>query len=167
MTLAALLAVTQAAAAGESGAASCGTPDCCAQCGGRKACQKKVCQVVCEIKKEKKYCWSVQCEDFCAPLPNLPCRECCDKCGGDPAKCGSCCEKCVTPPKCGKVRTKMTLVKKEYEVEKPVYKCVVKYLCNDCCDSGPAEGTPPAAPAAPSQPSGTPTLAPAPMPKSI
>jgi hypothetical protein len=47
---------------------------------------------------------------------------------------------------------KKTLVKKEYECERPKYKCVVQYLCPEC-NSGsggaapiPAEGAKPAAP---------------------
>ena len=39
------------------------------------------------------------------------------------------------PPKCGKVRTRKKLVKKEIVCEVPVYKCVV--VCSDpgCCEA--------------------------------
>jgi hypothetical protein len=39
-------------------------------------------------------------------------------------------------PKCGHVRCKKKLLKKEYECEVPVYECVVKYLCSDCSENG-------------------------------
>ena len=50
------------------------------------------------------------------------------------------------PPKCGHVRCRKKLVKKEITCEVPVYKCVVEYVCCDCC--GPSCGvcTEPAAP---------------------
>ena len=126
----------------------CCDPGLCDRCG----CQKK-CQVVCEMKKVKKTVWVVECEDFCAPLPR--CGRggdpCCDPgCGADPAACanGACgqcaacsCDPCTSlecrdyvPPKCGKVRTKKNLVKKEIECEIPVYKCVV--VCSGCNDPG-------------------------------
>jgi hypothetical protein len=40
------------------------------------------------------------------------------------------------------------LVKKEYQVEVPIYKCVVVYLCAACVSGD----TPAAAPAAPNKP---------------
>jgi hypothetical protein len=126
----------------------------CCQCGCKAPC-KKVCRVVCEMKKVEVTCWEVKCEDFCAPLP--ACGRSCGEsgcgtessCGGcDPCKDGCCCEKCVKPPKCGKVRCKKTLVKKTVTKEVPVYKCVVDYVCCDCCGSG-CSTTEPAAPAPP------------------
>jgi hypothetical protein len=164
-----------------------GSPDNCGHC-GVQACCKKVCKVVCEMKEVTKHCWCVECEDFCAPLPNCAhgCSDpgCCDP-GCDPGcdvggctaeGCGSCAgscgqghdllgklggllhkPKCLVPPKCGKVRTKKKLVKKEYKCKVPVYKCVVVYTCPGCCDpacgeSGcalPATGGDDAQPAAP------------------
>jgi hypothetical protein len=63
----------------------------------------------------------------------------------------------INPPHCGNVRVKKTLTKKEYECERPKYKCVVQYLCPECAGSNsaapvPAEG-------------GKPTSAPAPAPQ--
>ena len=159
----------------------CGTPDCCAQCGCHCACQRKVCQVVCGTERVTKHCWCVECEEFCAPLPgcgpvgqlaascracDCGCNPCCDGCRGK-----RCCDGCPVPPKCGPVRTKKKLVKKEYECEVPVYKCVVKYLCPGCCEgpcdeseAEPSQPLPP--PPAPSQqafaPAPTPPLWPAP-----
>ena len=119
-----------------------GTPDCCAHCGGHRPCQPKVCQVVCEIKKEKRHCWCVEREDFCITLPGCghgkACRD--PGCGCSDPRCDGGCPKCQqgpVPPKCGKPCTRKKLVKREYEVEIPVYKCVVKYLCCEC-DGGAA-----------------------------
>jgi len=119
----------------------CTTAGCCDQTCDKCGC-KKVCKVVCEMQKVKRTVWVVECEDFCAPLPN--CDSCCDRCksgcckGGDACG-GKCCndpcrslvDRKRVPPKCGKVRTKKTLVKKEIVCEVPVYKCVVV-----CCDPG-------------------------------
>ena len=111
-------------------AASCGQ-DCrtCPQCG----C-KMVCTPICTVKEIKKTVWNVKCEPFCAPLPGF-CRAC--KCG-DPAcggcddeKCRHCCNpcavekaKCQVPPKCGPVRCKKILEKKEVVCKVPSYTCV-------------------------------------------
>ena len=125
--------------------------------GGSRPCRRTVCKVVCGTKTVTKSCWCVECEEFCAPLPGWgplsylyaacfnPCGDsCCDRCDEscrDPG-CGTkCCERCLVPPKCGPVRSKKKLVKKEYECEVPVYRCVVKYLCSGCGgdDEGPPE----------------------------
>ena len=138
-TVIGLVAAGPALAGGECCApASCdpvmyGDPGCdpgyCNGCGCRK-----VCKVVCEMKKVKKTVWVVECEDFCAPLPRLGCHHGCSPCAancGACKACKDCCDPCaslqrpIVPPKCGKVRTKKTLVKKEIECEVPVYKCVV------------------------------------------
>jgi len=133
---------------------TCGTPDCCGGCGTKARCAKKVCQVVCDVKKVKKVVWTVECEEFCAPLPNCDrCRNgcgcgaggqaCCETaCSSCESCCGkSCCDPCASlrnrnyvPPKCGKVRCRKKLVKKEITCEIPVYKCVVVYACPSCCD---------------------------------
>jgi hypothetical protein len=70
------------------------------------------------MKKEKKTCWCVECQEICPLMPG--CRDCCDKC---------------PPPRCGRPKTVKKLVKKEYEVEVPVYKCVVRHLCQASSDS--------------------------------
>lgn len=123
-------------------ATNCGNVNRCAQCGRCCACQPKTCQVVCEIRKEKKSCWCVQYEDFCPLLPGCRdrcadacndgcCRNCGERCGRE--CCESCGKKCPVPPRCAQPKCLKKLVKKEYEVDVPVYKCVVKYLCGDCC----------------------------------
>ena len=77
LAIAACLAFVQQTRAGDCSSPSgccvaergCGTPDCCAACGGCRPCQKKVCHVVCDVKTVTKYCWCVECEEFCTPLP--------------------------------------------------------------------------------------------------
>jgi hypothetical protein len=61
------------------------------------------------MKEIKKTVWVVECEEFCTTLP------------------GRCCT-----PRCGKVRCKKKLVKKEIKVQVPVYRCKVV----DCCGGG-------------------------------
>lgn len=113
--------------------ACCQAQDGCGGCGCRK-----VCKVVCEMKQVKKHVWVVECEEFCAPLPGLgrgcaPCGDAIcepgygeDGCGGEgrPGPCASL-YKPMVPPKCGKVRCRKKLVKKEVTCEVPVYRCVV------------------------------------------
>jgi hypothetical protein len=162
----------------------CDAPACCSHCGCMAACKPVTCQVVAGVVKEKKYCWCVKEEEFSPLMPGcLPslhgafggllgglgcglCKDC-----GDCGTCGPCCHGHeMVPPQCGQVRTKRILVKKEYEIEVPVYKTVIKDLCSDCgADpavigpkpaSGPAPGPAPA-PQAPGAPLPPP---PAPMP---
>lgn len=144
----------------------CEPQDCCKHCG----C-KKVCKVVCETKKVTKTIWQVQCEEFCPQLPGRgplgrgPCCDpgcCCEPCGEEAeAACsaeGSCCSdpcaslrcKPVHPPRCGKVRCRRKLVKREVICEVPVYKCVV-VCCHGCCDPGCGCGEQEAAPAEPAE----------------
>ena len=192
LTLAVLAAAAQATAAKDGcGPAPvvCGAPDSCAHCRRHAACRETACQVVCEIKKEKKYTWCVECEEVCPLLPGRRDRcdeprdgcaattgcggQCCNRCA---AACGTdcggkCCDgcraKCPVPPRCGHARSVKKLVKKEYEVEVPVYKCVVKYLCGDCCgaESAPPSGAGPRTPAAPAPPA-VPPAPPVPAPAS-
>lgn len=174
-TLAAVALAAPTARAGDGcGPESCGAPNHCARCGCHAACHERTCQVVCEMKTEIKTSWCVKCEEFAPLLPGRRCCECgCDSCGNGNgcgagescstcekcAKCGGRCEKCAPPPRCGETRVKKTLVKVEREVKVPVYKCVVKYLCNGCdAAQGPGDVTPKPAPVAP---------APAVMPKPI
>ena len=125
---------------------TCGDPNCCAHCGCHDCCEK-YCKVVCEMKEIKKTVWAVKCEDFCTSLPSCPlnCDDCCDPCNKECCKesnCdngGKCCNPCASienrnynPPKCGKVRTKKTLEKKEITCKIPSYKCVVVYACANC-----------------------------------
>ncbi len=128
---------------------SCGSPACCDRthesCGGCGV--QKTCKVICETKKVKKTVWVVECEEFCAPLPNCE-RSCKSSCGGGcgDSGCDSGCssDPCdslrrpLVPPKCGKVRSRKKLVKKEITCEVPVYKCVV-VCCNAGCNSGCGE----------------------------
>ena len=110
-----------------------GETTCCDRCGRHAACVEKACQVVCEMKKETKTCWCVECQEICPLMPG--CRH-------------GCCE-CPPPPRCGHPKCVKKLVKKEYQVEVPVYKCVVLHLCPDCCNGGstdsPQRGTQPSA----------------------
>jgi hypothetical protein len=160
---------------------TCGGPNCCGHC-GCKCCCEKYCQVVCEMKEIKKFCWVVHCEDFCASLPGCPghCRNtnggCCEACErmvqGNGCGCGKkCCDpcaveesKCRVPPKCGNVRTRKTLEKKEIICKIPCYKCVVVYCCPHCgaeCGAPQPAAPAPAAPA-PSAPGKTTDNAPMP-----
>jgi len=131
----------------------CGTPDCCGACGAKCCCQK-TCKVVCEMKQVKRTVWVVECEEFCTSLPNCdrdPCRRC-NSCRGAKASCWSCCnDPCAAlnsrnyvPPKCGKVRCRKKLVKKEITCEVPVYKCVVVFCCPGCDEGGEQEAPAPA-----------------------
>ena len=125
----------------------CGSADHCGRCGCACPCEKH-CRVVCTTKEVKKTVWVVKCSDFCAPLPNCGLGGCCGDCGGCEAcdanttrgeGCGAKCNPCaaegskrLVPPKCGKVREKKTLVKKEIVCNVPSYKCVVVYCCPQC-----------------------------------
>lgn len=163
---------------------TCGSPDHCGRCGRSCGCDK-YCKVVCEMKEVKKTLWVVKCEDYCLPLPGCKhgCRDNCGQCeackaagectaespncdGCRDGKCDPCAvekNKCLVPPKCGKVREKKTLEKKEIVCKVPSYKCVVVYACSNCADQdcnakptapepvkqaapAPAPAAPPAAP---------------------
>lgn len=143
----------------------------CPRCG-----QPMTCKIVCETKEVKKVIWDVKCEPFCAPLPRL-----CGGCGcGDANCCGQCadgcCNKCdpcaaenakkIVPPKCGCVRTKKTLEKKEVVCKVPTYKCVA--VCSGCghTASGAGVNCAPVAPVQEKASENTAPAAPAPSPKS-
>ena len=153
--------------AGAAVAADCSDPACCDQAKSQDCCNKcgssTVCKTVCEMKKVKKTVWVVECEEFCAPLPNCG-RDCNRCCGGGKGDCGeascdkgSCCEdpcdslkRPMTPPKCGPVRCRKKLVKKEITCEVPVYKCVPvcgKGCCGPAAACGGDEAVPEATPA--------------------
>lgn len=171
LTLAACLLWVRPAAAGDA----CAAPDCCAWCGCKATCQPVSCQVVAGVAKVKKHCWCVEAAPFAPLMPGcIPSlrdtlgglldglhgeknvEACgCGEAGGDTA-CGQGTD--PIPPECGKVRTKKILVKKEYEIEVPVYKTVVKHLCGDCGANPDAIGPAPASAPAPAP------LPPGPMP---
>ena len=102
--------------------------------GGLGPCTRKVCKVVVEMKTVKKHVWVCECEEHCTGLPGSGLfSRCCD--GSDPAVCeasGGGCDPCSAfrsqphfPPKCGEVRHRKVLKKKEIECQVPTYKCVV------------------------------------------
>jgi len=122
----------------------------CAHCGRCCACEKH-CRVVCETKEVKKTVWVVKCEEFCAPLPGCGkgcgCGDARGSCGNEAAcgceSCGKSCDPCAAenakryvPPKCGKVRERKTLEKKEVVCKVPSYKCVVGSACPECGAAG-------------------------------
>jgi len=98
-SLAVGLLLTGVAIASDCGpAATCGDAP---SCGPRKACGScgSPCRVVCDTKKVKKTVWVVECEEFCAPLPNCPLSAGCGKVGCcSSAPCG---EKGCSPEGCG------------------------------------------------------------------
>jgi hypothetical protein len=155
-TSASILLLTVLALGSRSVAATdcAGRTTCCDQCGCRAVCVQKTCQVVCEIKKETKTCWCVECQEICPLMPG--CHH-------------GCCE-CPPTPRCGHPKCVKKLVKKEYQVEVPVYKCVVRRLCSDCCKSGSTDApstapNPPLAPAAAAIPPAPSVPTPPPSPK--
>jgi hypothetical protein len=164
-TLATLVLLTLIGLGGQpSIGADCGgsTQTCkCDRCGCHAACVEKTCQVVCEVKKETKTCWCVECKDICPLMPG--CRKEC-RCGcHEQNGCEEHCSKCKSnpPPRCGHPKCVKKLVKKEYQVEVPVYKCVVQHLCSQCCGG---EATAVEAPKGAPKASPAPTPAPLPPP---
>ena len=117
---------------------------CCDNCGCPCDCLQKTCQLVCELKKEKKTCWCVETKEFCTLLPGCP----------------HLCDCCPDLPHCGRSKCVKVLVKREYEEATPIYKCEVRYLCPACRNGGqtntpsaePGPQPAPAAPAPPAQP---------------
>jgi hypothetical protein len=118
----------------------------CDQCGRRAACLQKTCQVVCGVKKETKTCWCVEQKEICPLMPG------CHHHG----------DECPPPPRCGNPKCVKKLVKKEYQVDVPDYKCVVRNLCAECLEHGSTEvpSVAPQRPAQPPAPSGQPLPAP-------
>lgn len=110
-------------------------PACAPAC--EPACAPKCqCQVECGTKTVTKHRWVVKTERFC---PLLPGKICCDGCG---SQCGVVCDGCddgcgdcapaVKTPRCGKCRCRKILVKEEYTVEVPSFKCVPQDVCDTC-----------------------------------
>jgi len=143
------------------------------RCGGSRSCHgcgKSNCQLVCEMKTVKKSCWVIECEQMCPLLPSCSkscgrsksCGSGCGGCGEDACGTGcgkGCCSKPLVPPKCGKMRTVKKLVKKEYEVKVPVYKCKA---CGGCGGCGIGEEA-----ARPAVPAPAPAVTKAPMPPTL
>ena len=178
VSLAASLLVATAAVAGECcpTPAACGAAGCesgkyshgCTQC--PRCGADLVCKLVCGTKDVKKTVWNVKCEPFCVANPSCGLRSC--DCGGEGCngsecavepscaegncgRCKKCCDPCAAenakqynPPKCGNVRCKKTLEKKEVICKVPSYKCVP--TCPNCGCGGNAacggEGAPAPAP---------------------
>ena len=155
---------------------TCGSTNHCGRCGSACPCEKH-CKVVCTTKEVKKTVWVVKCSEFCAPLPNCGLGKNCGSCeackagescgcelacvDGCNKKCDPCAveaNKCIVPPKCGKVREKKTLEKKEVVCKVPSYKCVVVYCCPQC---GAQECGGENAPSAPAKPTASPAPEPA------
>jgi hypothetical protein len=152
-TLAICLAAVGTAVAGDCGKAGCATAACGHVCGACPKCGCKMeCKTVCTVKEVKKTVWNVKCEPFCVPLPGCG-RNCgcgdpgCSACGDglcDGAACtgkGCRCDPCAVekakrqvPPKCGPVRCKKVLEKKEIVCKVPTYKCVP--TCPSCGQCG-------------------------------
>ncbi|HLA84107.1 MAG TPA: hypothetical protein VJL29_04875 [Thermoguttaceae bacterium] len=121
------------------------SPTCCGSCG------HKACRVVCDVKVVKKVVWVVECEEFCVPNPRCPklCHDaracsqgCTDQCaeGCSSGACdGGCRGRGLVLPKCGPVRCRKKLIKKEIECKSPIYKCVV---CGACCNNACRDETP-------------------------
>ena len=147
LALAAILTIAGRAAAETTCATDCaGSSACCDRCGHRSDCLQKTCQLVCEMKKETKLGWNVDCQEFCTLMPGH--RDCCDP--------------CPPLPRCGQEKCVKKLVRREYQVETPVYKCVVLHLCPDCCQGqAPASAGAPS-PAMPPAPKAVTKLPPAP-----
>jgi hypothetical protein len=142
VVLGVLLAQTATAQqCGEKPAACAGCADQCGRCGHRGPCQLG-CQVVCEMKEEKKVVWVVKCEGMCTTLPGCPlgqcdcgqdgCGDCAAGCGKGGASCAKNCGDCLVPPKCGRERCIKKLEKKEIVCQKRRTQC--------CWNSWPAAG---------------------------
>jgi hypothetical protein len=101
--------------------------DGCHQCGCRQRA-RKVCRVVCGVKKVKQVRWGCRYDDVCLPGP---CRKsCCDDgCGSHE----------VLMPTCGKVRSRKRLIRYIGQIEVPIYKYVIEEVCSEC---GEIDGLP-------------------------
>jgi hypothetical protein len=153
---------------------TCGNPNCCAHCGCCCECVKYCC-IQPTIREIKKIVWACHCEDFCAPLPGCKRDCCCQGAAGEKPCCDKCnpcaveLNKCQVPPKCGKVRERKILERKEIICQVPTYKCVVVYCCPNChhaVECGDRAPAPPSrvSPPPPSLPQPTAPLPPPPPP---
>jgi len=94
--------------------------DGCGQCGCRQRV-RKVCRVVCGLKKVKQVRWGCRDDDVCLPGP---CSKACVDDG-----CASC---KVFMPTCGKVRSRKRLIRYIEEIEVPIYLDVIEEVCSEC-----------------------------------
>jgi hypothetical protein len=102
--------------------------ECCDRCGCQSC--RKVCRVVCDVKKVPHTTYTCECEDFCVPKRSERCGTTCEcDCNGHPHR------KPNFVPTCATVRTKNKLIKHVEEKEVKTYKWVVEYLCDDCCNA--------------------------------
>jgi len=91
------------------------------------------CELVCGTKKVKKHRWVVKTERFCPLLPgSICCDGCGSECGVSDDGCADDCGPTVKTPRCGICRCRKILVKEEYEVEVPSFKCEPQDVCNTC-----------------------------------
>ena len=144
-----ILSVLLGFAGRPAAAGDLGTPTRCACCGCNACCVEKVCQVVCEVRKDVKTYWTVECHEMCPLLPGC-CRDGCDG--------------CPPPPRCGKPKCVKQLVKNQYLVDVPVYKCVVRYLCPACANAEPTGAASPTPAAVATSPAAPPPTVPSPSP---
>lgn len=107
-----------------------GAPPCCAHCGCR-CCLRPCCKIVCEMKEVKEWCYDCKCEDFCVPG-----RSECVGCHPEQDCCGCCKMKPTYKPCWCDMFCRKKLVKREIVKKVPKYKCVVEYVCADCCGCG-------------------------------
>lgn len=91
---------------------------------------RKVCRVVCEVKKVPKVSYDCECEAFCVPGPSVR-STVCDDCGH---------KHHVYTPTCGKLRTRTKMIKHTDYVEKAAYKWVVENVCCGCAEKCAATG---------------------------
>ena len=89
---------------------------CCDRCGSHTTCLQQTWCTVCEMQKETRSCWCIECQEICTLLPGCHHR----------------CEECQPPPRCGRSICVKKLVRKQYQVDVPVYRCVVLHLCPQC-----------------------------------
>jgi hypothetical protein len=106
-----------------------GEPTCCAHCGCH-CCLKPVCRIVCETKEVKETVYECACEDFCVPGPSKQVGCYCETDPNCPCHIE---QKPIYKPCWCDMFHRKKLVKKEIVKEVPVYKCVVEYVCADCC----------------------------------
>ena len=131
-----------------------GSPDRCCRCGTCCPCFRYS-VIVRETKTVTKHRWACPWKDIGVPRPTfeklLPGGyTSTDGCwgagcaGGDCQAVGCSGENCEPMPRCGKIYPARRLMKQEYTVEVPVYKCIVLYRCADCreADAGDREEGP-------------------------
>lgn len=114
--------------------------DCCQHCGAHGSC-RKVCHLVCEMKKVEKVTWCAECEDFCVPNASQRTHDCA-ACGDHVGN-----RHYHWTPMGAQLFTKKKLVKKVEIIEQPTYKYVTEDLCPHCqsgCQQRASSGRSPA-----------------------